>query len=110
MGETAEVRVVEHLEHLSGLFRHLPIGLDEFIEWQACIAETQEKILTVVRELSAPKLGGAGDGLITVSLPRKKLIEITSNDGGYLGGQCIVCGASGWTETLKHKPGCPLYE
>lgn len=32
----------------------------------------------------------------TVAVDPKKLVIITENYGGYLGGECVVCGASGW--------------
>lgn len=37
-----------------------------------------------------------------------KCIVITENHGGYLGGECIWCGAVGWVDRLKHEPDCPV--
>jgi len=52
-----------------------------------------------------------------------KLVRITENHGGYLSGECVVCGASGWFDgklgrkygdkknpgaDLEHKKNCPI--
>lgn len=33
---------------------------------------------------------------ITVEIEISKLVPVTSNDGGYLGRSCMLCGISGW--------------
>lgn len=40
-----------------------------------------------------------------VLVPIDDVIIITSNDGGYLGGRCSACGATGW---LDNKYGYPF--
>lgn len=63
---------------------------------------------------------------VTVRLPLNKLVVVTENHGGYMGGECISCGASGWLNGkyglkagtkdakewkgthLVHKPSCPV--
>lgn len=67
---------------------------------------------------------------ITVEIEIHKLVPVTSNDGGYLGRCCLLCGASGWDggsaigfradtpETvngkrlngMRHNKSCPLNE
>lgn len=62
---------------------------------------------------------------IKLEIELEKLIVITENHGGYLVGQCIVCGESGWLggklgyragakqvpgNHLKHKHSCPVNE
>ena len=42
---------------------------------------------------------------ITVDIDPEKLVITTSNDGGYLGGECLICGEMGWTngpDCYKH--------
>jgi hypothetical protein len=61
---------------------------------------------------------------ITVVIDPRKLIRITSDDGGYLGGHCLMCGQGGWIDNdlgyafgsdimsnrLIHTRECPLNE
>jgi hypothetical protein len=51
-----------------------------------------------------------------------KVVQVTENHGGYLGGHCLSCGALGWLDGkygyafgtknveahLTHKKGCPM--
>lgn len=43
-----------------------------------------------------------------VEIEASKLLVVTENHGGYLGGQCLWCGAVGWMDRLAHKPECPV--
>lgn len=63
---------------------------------------------------------------IQVELDPDQIVQVTSNHGGYKGGECLVCGASGWLSGryglrstspdakewrgthLVHKIGCPM--
>lgn len=59
---------------------------------------------------------------VFIKVPIDNVIVITSNDGGYLGGRCVACGAHGWVDNkygypnggcdmsnkLIHKQGCDL--
>lgn len=47
----------------------------------------------------------------TVPVPVDKIVQTTSNDGGYLGGTCLLCGASGVTssDTTSSRYGYPTY-
>lgn len=36
------------------------------------------------------------DRKVVVEIAISKLVPVTSNDGGYLGRQCLICGAGGW--------------
>lgn len=66
---------------------------------------------------------------LTVQLEPVKLVRVTSNDGGYLGGDCLVCDEGGWingpdcvenlgtdridkglTNQLLHRVFCPVGE
>lgn len=67
---------------------------------------------------------------VTVSIEIGKLVPVTSNDGGYLGRKCLLCGASGWDggsdigyrcdmpdvvggkrfNGFRHRKDCPLNE
>jgi hypothetical protein len=40
-----------------------------------------------------------------ISIPADKVVIVTENHGGYLGGKCLACGASGW---LDNKYGWPF--
>lgn len=43
-----------------------------------------------------------------IKVPIDNVIVITSNDGGYLSGQCQACGAVGWVDNKYGYPfGCP---
>jgi len=45
---------------------------------------------------------------IFIKVPIDNVIQITSNDGGYLGGRCTACGESGWVDNKYGYPfGCP---
>ena len=64
----------------------------------------------------------------TVAVPIGLIVQTTSNDGGYLSGECLLCGASGVTvagppssrygypygtkdvmgNRLFHKKSCPM--
>lgn len=45
---------------------------------------------------------------IMIAVPIDSVIVITSNDGGYLGGHCLACGAHGWVDNKYGYPyGCP---
>jgi hypothetical protein len=59
------------------------------------------------------------DPVVTVTVTKKasEFLECTSDDGGYLGGRCTICKASGWINSdygnpagFKHKPGCSVGE
>lgn len=43
-----------------------------------------------------------------VLVPITKLVVVSENHGGYLGGTCVACGANGWMDRLVHKPGCAV--
>lgn len=43
---------------------------------------------------------------VTVTLSADTLIRVLENHGGYKSGICIVCGATGWLESLKHTSDC----
>lgn len=49
----------------------------------------------------------------TVAVPIEKIVIVTENHGGYLGGKCILCGACGWLDEERKgyngKLGFPLY-
>lgn len=60
---------------------------------------------------------------ITLELDVDTIARITSNHGGFYGGECIACDASGWLEPrhgyphgskegmgnqVHHKPDCPM--
>lgn len=44
----------------------------------------------------------------SVLIDARKLIIVTENHGGYKGGTCVHCDASGWIDRIKHKPECPV--
>ncbi len=63
----------------------------------------------------------------TVPVQIDKAVRVTSNDGGYLGGECLCCGQGGWLKAhygyrhdskeakergnvLRHKKDCPMNE
>ena len=39
---------------------------------------------------------------IAVELDLDVIVRITDNHGGYLAGECIACGASGWIVERRH--------
>lgn len=41
-----------------------------------------------------------------VLVPITKLVVVSSDHGGYLGGTCMMCGANGWMDRLVHTPSC----
>lgn len=43
-----------------------------------------------------------------VLIEAHKLLVVTANHGGYMGGECLWCGAIGWMDRLEHKPECPV--
>jgi hypothetical protein len=40
----------------------------------------------------------------TVPVPIDRIVLVTSNYSGYLGGECILCGACGWLVDRKGYP------
>jgi hypothetical protein len=41
-----------------------------------------------------------------VTVPASTLIVVTENHGGYLGTQCLICGACGWQNKWQHEKNC----
>lgn len=65
-----------------------------------------KKKATKKKEPLAPKR----DMNITITIPMSRLISVSSNDGGYLGIDCLVCGATGYIRESSHgyRFGTPL--
>ncbi len=43
-----------------------------------------------------------------VRIPAERLLVTRGNHGGYLEGECLMCGAVGWLDRLDHKEGCTV--
>jgi len=61
--------------------------------------------------------------VVKAHVPVHKLVVVTENHGGYLGGRCVICDATGWLDgeigyaynakgllgnELKHTRSCPV--
>lgn len=44
--------------------------------------------------------------MATVRIPVENIIRVLEDHGGHEAGVCVICGAHGWVDQIKHKKGC----